>query len=344
MYIKKHIQDVPKLPFKPHSQGIRLDLNEFPFDWDDFLKEEIIKNVKKTYWNRYIDWNSAYSYLTVKLSEQLKCNSNFISLGSGSSYLISQLIGILDFEKRETIVVNPSFPYINYCLSLNDIKYENWDLKNYCYNFEQVEKIKNDAVVFAISPHNPFGIAFKRKDFEPILKEKKNVLFVIDQAYLEFSDDSYNLLELISKYNNLILIRTFSKAFSAAALRFGYIITSSTEITNNLYKVTHPFILNPLTFHFVDYILKNYKLVQNRVRFIVEERERIKAELNENKNLLITDSKANFIFVEVKDGHYFEQIKKNLSDNKMLHYEIGNSFRITIGTQNDNNKIISIFC
>ncbi len=343
MLIKKHIEDTPKMPFKSSLKGLRLDLNEYPLDWEGSLKEEITKIVKKTNWNRYVDWNSSYSQITTKLAKQLKCNSSFISLGSGSSYLISQLINILDFEGKETIVVKPSFPYINYCLSLNKVKYQNWSLENYYYNFEQIKKIKNDAIVFAISPHNPFGIAFKREDFEILLKEKKNILFIVDQAYIEFSDDSYNLVKLTSKYNNLILIRTFSKAFSAAALRFGYIITSSSEITNNLYKVIHPFILNPLTIQFIDYILENSLLVQSRVKILVEERERVKTNLNKNKNLFITDSQANFIFVEVKDKSRFEKIKKNLSDNNMLIHEIENSFRITIGTHEDNNKIISIF-
>ena len=86
-----------------------------------------------------------------------------------------------------------------------------------------ISESKNKDIIYLASPNNPTGNQFKIEDVINLIEVSKNKLIIIDEAYVEFSD--YSLSNLVNKYNNLIIMRTFSKAFGLAGARIGYIVS-----------------------------------------------------------------------------------------------------------------------
>ena len=87
-----------------------------------------------------------------------------------------------------------------------------------------INESKNKDIIYLASPNNPTGNQFKIEDIINLIEVSKNKLIIMDEAYVEFSDHS--LSDLLKKYNNVIIMRTFSKAFGLAGARIGYILAN----------------------------------------------------------------------------------------------------------------------
>lgn len=304
---------------------VKLNSNENPYLSVDIMKKisEEIKNVSLNYYPEIDQFTSRNI-----IAEFLNISYKNIALGNGSDELINYCLKL--FEGDEVIILSPSFEMYTFYSKLNnlEIKYIDFDYLNY------LEKMINEKtrMIILCSPNNPCGRVIDKKIIENILK--KGVPVLLDEAYVEFSYESN--LDLINNYNNLIILRTLSKAYSAAGARIGYMISNSL-IVGHLMKIKSPYSFSKINEIIVKIIFENYSLLKKNIDLIISEREKIKKILN-----LKYDSYGNFIFIENENIHniYNKLIKEKILVRRFSHLE--NNIRITIGNKKQNEIVLKI--
>ncbi len=206
---------------------------------------------------------------------------------------------------------------------------------------EVLEKIDSDTKLIIFSnPNNPLGTLVSRKDIVKILKKANNSIVVIDEVYEEFTKVS--CIDLIKDYDNLFIIKSFSKAFGLASLRVGYILSNSKNI-KELTKVGSPYNVNQLGIIAATAVLDDIKYMKNYAREVLEVYKPMLEEYFNEKNMKYFSGTANFILL------YFENPKKIYNKLKehcvLIRMKEGleNYVRISIGTVNNTKELISVF-
>ena len=175
--------------------------------------------------------------------------------------------------------------------------------------------------------------------------ESFNGVVVIDEAYIDFSSNS-SLVNLIDKYNNLIVTQTMSKAFGMAGIRLGMGFANK-KIINYLSKIKPPYNINVLTEKRALEELKNIDFVKANIKIILEERDKLIDSLNELSFIeKVYPSDSNFILIKVDDAdlRYKQLIDRGIvlrNRSKVLLCD--NCLRITVGTPSENKLIIKNF-
>jgi histidinol-phosphate aminotransferase len=201
---------------------------------------------------------------------------------------------------------------------------------------------KNSKLLFLCSPNNPTGNSFSQESIEKLLREFKGVV-VIDEAYIDFSDAS-SWIERLTEFPNLIVTQTLSKAYGMAGIRLG-ICYASKEIISVLNNIKPPYNVNELTKQRAMEQLNNYEQTQSQIQSILEQREVLVNRLKEVSFVSeIYPSDANFILVKVDDAtkRYNELIEKGIVvRNRTTQLGCENCLRLTVGTQQENIKLIN---
>ena len=164
---------------------------------------------------------------------------------------------------------------------------------------------------------------------------KTGAFVALDEAYHEFYGESY--LDLLKEYENIAIIRTFSKAFSLAAQRIGYVISSGRFI-DAFNRVRLPFNVSYVSQTFAKIALEHIDVFKERIEFIVSERERMKKALRE-LNYSITDSRGNFVFIFMGEEKR-DRLMKQLRKKSVAIRSFREGVRITIGRREENETIL----
>ncbi|MDK2950316.1 MAG: histidinol-phosphate aminotransferase, partial [Thermotoga sp.] len=171
------------------------------------------------------------------------------------------------------------------------------------------------------------------EEIEKILK--KGAFVALDEAYYEFHGESY--IDLLKEYENLAIIRTFSKAFSLAAQRIGYVI-SSEKFIDAYNRVRLPFNVSYVSQTFAKVALEHIDIFKERIEYIVSERERMKKALKE-LNYSISDSRGNFVFIFM-DRKEQNKLIEQLRQKNIAVRSFREGVRITIGKREENETIL----
>lgn len=317
-------------------EGVLLDANENSFG-------SVIKDEKQLQINRYPD--PAQNEVREKLSEYLNVQKEKLFFGVGSDEIIDLLIRIFCAPGKDSVLIPvPTYGMYKVACDVNDIKIFTVPLKK---NFQlDVKAIlnnvkKNTKIIFLCSPNNPTGNILDKKDVVKILK-LFNGIVVVDEAYIDFNEEN-SLLSEISKYKNLVITRTFSKAWGLAGIRSGYSI-SNEFITNLLFKIKAPYNLNKFTADAIIEALSNIKKKNNFVKKLNTEKEKLIKELGSIKQIQkVFPSDANFILFKIKNAN---DVYKKLTEegiiirNRSNQPLLENCLRVTVGTPKENNKFI----
>jgi histidinol-phosphate aminotransferase len=334
------------LPSNIDEQVIQLDKNELPYEIGTEIKEQILNELKLTNWNRYP--SPYYPVLESYIAKYAGVNSDSIVLGIGAGHLIDMLFNL--FGRKNLVIAHPSFSLFEFLCRAYGIQYKKWKLdEQFNYTASTLPTLNNQTVVVLASPNNPTGTLIKKDLLESLLKENPQTLFVVDEVYSEFSQMTNK--ELLKDYSNLILIRSFSKAFGLAGVRAGYLI-SSKSIAKHLRKIVLPFVLNHYSEITLKTILTNEDILNNilgKINQVRQERNRIYNELKAlevKKGFSVYPSHANFLLIRFQDkqklyNYLFELSKKQIHVLNLSHVqELENSIRITIGKPVENDKVL----
>jgi histidinol-phosphate aminotransferase len=204
-----------------------------------------------------------------------------------------------------------------------------------------LSKSKNADLIYIDSPNNPTGFQFSKQDIQKIIKKFKGPI-IIDEAYGEFSD--YSVVNLVKNNDNLIVIRTFSKAFGLAGLRLGYFVANKrfTDIFSRV--IQYPYPLNSFAIEVGILALQRSKQVSSIFSLIKKERERVIKNLRSYDIFEVFDSKANYVLFDAKglDSRVYNALaEQGISIRKLGKLgEHKGCLRVTIGTKEMNSKFL----
>lgn len=272
---------------------VKLNQNESPFDVPQYLKDELAESAKKLAWNRY-PLNESPE-LMQKLARRHHVEPNQILLGSGSNQIFQTLLTATISPGDAVLYTAPTFSLYDLFSKIYDgTLVEILHAPDAGYPLDNVlEKIKqtNPKLLLICSPNNPTGWEIDLKTVELICQSSNGLVF-FDEAYGEFTEQS--AVPLLSKYDNLMVSRTFSKAFSMAGLRFGYFVANA-PIIEQLRKVNIPYNVNLFTEMVALRLLDNEAEMRQNVQYLKDERARVSADMQKIRGITVFPSAANFI-------------------------------------------------
>jgi histidinol-phosphate aminotransferase len=331
---------------------IRLHRNEAAFEVDQYIKNDILNEVSKLDWKNYP--TPYYTEIEALIGKYLGVDKEQIALAAGSANLITTLLNYTAINKNQIVIAQPSFSLYEFHCKTYGIPYETWKLnKDLEYDVSLLPKIKPFSVVLFASPNNPVGNVICLEDLEYMLKTFEQTFIVVDEVYYEFSEVS--LCPLIKKYPNLILLRSFSKTFSAAGLRIGYLISQQLN-TEHIRKLILPFSLNYLSMLFIQKILSNDDIISQiklRIEYTKLEKQRVESELKSidpyEDKYHIHQTHGNFSLIIFKNEAVFYSASKLFSEANIELLDLSktpmlaNSMRMTIGQKVENNAVLEVF-
>jgi len=338
----KNFQNSTEYSFpNPDHNLIRLNLNESAYPLPDWLKEKILNRLKNTTWHLYPPDHN-FSLLS-KLASYTGHQPDGILPGNGSNELI-QTIAYACCNSGDTLAtLKPGFSIYKKVADLMDIKVIEIPLtQDLSFNLESIiEASKEARVIFLGSPHNPTGQILSRPQIEEILTQAKS-LVVLDEAYAEFSGETS--APLLSSFDNLLILRTFSKAFRLAGGRFGYALGQPDTI-QALKAARLPFSVGLFQQTAAEVLLEEKDYLQNEIQQTIKERERLFNHLQAFKTLWPFPSKANFLLVEssfLTAEEIFHRLLARGILVRIFHSpELKHRFRVTIGDPQENNRLLA---
>jgi histidinol-phosphate aminotransferase len=222
-------------------------------------------------------------------------------------------------------------------------------LANFRHDFKKmVNAIDSKTRLFFITnPHNPAGTNVKKAEFEYVLNNvDKNILIVLDEAYCEYllEDENINSPEKVFEYDNLIILRTFSKIYGLAGLRIGYGIAGK-DIISGLNKVRLPFNVSSIAQKAAVVALENNWYVSEIRDRILKEKEKFYAALN-NAGIEYIKSYSNFILIKTGAGSLKiveELLKRGFIVRPGENLGVPGYIRVTVSTPEINDKFLDVF-
>lgn len=332
------------LKLKPYTsardsflEGILLDANENSLG-------SVIKDEHNLQLNRYPD--PAQNKLREKLAGYLNVSTNNLFFGVGSDEIIDLLIRIFCEPNKDSVVIpEPTYGMYKVACDINNVKTISVPLnKNFQVDVKKTLSFvnKNTKMIFLCSPNNPTSNLLSKKNVIRILKNFTGIV-VIDEAYIDFCEKQSFISEL-KMYKNLVIMRTFSKAWGLAGIRCGYSV-SDEFTTNLLFKIKAPYNLNKLTANAILSALSRIKQKNNFVRKLNSEKEKLINELKNIKQIQkVYPSDANFILFKIKNA---SEIYNKLTSKGVIirdrsnQLNLDNCLRVSVGTPTENEKFIS---
>lgn len=203
---------------------------------------------------------------------------------------------------------------------------------------------KTRMVIFC-NPNNPTGTSASLKDLRKMLDVlPKNVLFILDEAYIEFADEGMaDGLSLLKEYPNLLVCRTFSKVYGLAGLRVGW-IAGDPELIKYLYKVREPYSVSVLAAAGAEAALDDIEFVRESIEMVRNEKKRF-YDFFRGNGIGFIDSQTNFILLPL--GQASEGLRDGLMDDgiivRLLNFRGEGVIRITVGLPEENSLLMEKF-
>jgi histidinol-phosphate aminotransferase len=321
------------------KQYLRLDLNENTQAPPECVNIALRNLVDDKHLQMYPD----YSSFLPKLCEYVNVEPDKLIITNGSDQAIEIILRAYLAQGDAMLIAQPEFPIFSQVAKVIGAEVQgvpyNSDMS---FPFEQFLKAvqSNTKLIILINPNNPTGTALTLNQIETVLAENSNLPVVVDEAYFEFTGvTSRNLLE---RYNNLIIIRTFSKAFAMAGLRLGYMFAHS-DIISQFYKIRAPFDVNSCAIVAAEAQLENPSEWKKYVNEVMNESKPLLEKFFNEHKIDYYPGAANFMLVRPKNRdasvNYLKQ--QGILVRPMIAPGIEDTFRVTIGTVKDTERFIS---
>ncbi|HEL1960982.1 TPA: histidinol-phosphate aminotransferase family protein [Streptococcus suis] len=277
-------------------------------DWS-FLPQKTLESLEVGQLSFYGD--NTYSELIEKYAAYLGVNPKQVTVGVGSDHLIHMIVSTF-MEKDDTfLTVNPDFFMYETYNHMHGSRFEAIDLeaKNDTLVLP-VEKLlahaqeTNAKILMLSNPNNPSSVAYSMKDLEKLAISFKGLL-VVDEAYIEFANVE-SFISRLPQFDNVLVLRTLSKAFGLAGLRVGFAVGSE-ELIYELDKVIPPFSLSNLTAKMATIALNYTDKVLETVGVIQNLREEMILFLQGLNNCQVLPSQASFVTFKAPWAEKFYQ-------------------------------------
>ena len=331
---KQSVKELQPYVVNPVVCSVKLDANEGNKD----LFKDLIKDIGDDFYlNLYPDDN--YTQLKEAIVNYIGYKIENISVGNGSSELLDLCVKTFVDTNELILSLDPTFSmYSIYAKIVNSRYIGAGEGNDFTINVDDIIKSieeNNPKLTIICNPNNPTGTIIKRDDVLRIVKSTDNVV-IVDEAYMEFSNES--VVDEIENYDNLIVVKTMSKAFSMAGIRTGYLIANE-ELVKTIEKVRPPYNLNSISALLATKALKQKDKMLSYVENLKVEREKIYEKLLD-MGVKAYKSGANFVFFSSK----VDNLAEKLIDNDVLIRKFGgkldNYYRVTVGSPKENEAFL----
>lgn len=296
--------------------------------------------------NRYPD--SASFYLKKKIAESLGLAEDMVLVGNGSDEVITLAMKAFVGEGEEVVIARPTFLIYEIASQIQGARIKFIPLtKDFRYDLKEMRKAVSDdtKMVFIANPDNPTGTYVTKDDLDDFLRGfSENTIVFLDEAYFEFArysfEDYPNGLDYI-KRPNMIVSRSFSKAYGLAGIRVGYGIANP-EVINYMERVREPFNVNLLAQAAAEAALDDRSFLNKTLKIIEREKGFLYKGLDK-LGLKFVRSATNFILIDVRKDckDVFEKLlEKGVIVRDMKAWGLDSYIRVTVGTRKENRKFI----
>ena len=313
------------------------------FDWNEseFPPTNKVFEVMKSFYRyeRYPDITA--KQLKNKLSEYVSLPVDFIEVYNGSDDALKDIITVFVDKDTKVLSYQPSYTQVNTFITTNTEHYEKINIQDplgeHHYDFDYC---KSADVVYLVNPNNPTGKLLPVKEIEKLVKQYPDTLFIVDEAYYEFAKQSCT--HLVVSHKNLIVTRTFSKAFGLASVRLGYCMAHP-DTLSDVRKIRNGKAVNALgqlcgiaALNDLDYLQSRIDEMNDAKKFFID---------NLPNYYQAVNSDANFVLVKTPDS---KKVLEKMRENKILIRDrsafenLENCVRITIGSKKQIIRVLDV--
>ncbi len=338
--IKPEVRALSAYTLTHFEADVKLNQNENPYEIPVDLKRRIVDRVLGRDWGRYPEF--VPDQLLQALAQLSGWSADGILVGNGSNELISAAVSVTLCPGKTVAIPQPTFALYALMAKAAGATIRPVPLKEADLSFDVealLEAARISDVVIICSPNSPTGSLIDQNDARRLLSEARG-LVIIDEAYHEFSGQT--LFPLLEEFDNLLLLRTLSKAWSLAGIRFGYMMTSAAIVTE-MQKVKLPYNVNLFTLAAAELIVEELEL-EGPVGKLIAARDLLAEELAGREGVEAFPSQANFILFRTRfvarrlfDALYEAGVLvRDVSAYPMLK----GCLRVSVGTAEQNTRFL----
>ena len=327
----------------------RLHVNENLFKPSPKVME-VLHNA--TYEDVYLYDLTREDELAVEISKREEISTDHILIHSGSSDVIKTVMSLV-LNKGDTVLISaPSWNYYKSIVELKMAKAEYYDVvpgKN-SYEFDvsglmSKARAVSPRIIIITTPHNPTGAVISASDLETIIKENPSSLVIVDEAYLGFSEQKFDVRHLLAAYSNVVFSRTFSKLYGLAGIRVGYGLCA--PLAKQVFRLdVNPFRVNNISRKMAVAALRDEKYYKGLLKDITESRNFFINEMNSIPGVKAFDSAANFVFIHFSENTDVQALKDYLAQNGYLVrlWTEGSrlAMRVTLDRKETMEKVVAL--
>jgi histidinol-phosphate aminotransferase len=298
-------------------------------------------------WNRYPDLNSENLCRAIGLHDQW--NPAGIVAATGSNVLIALLIQLSALQSR-VVTVKPNFALYGLDAKLLGAALTEVPLNSdFTLDIQAVidelgdgpeNGVMPSGVIYIPRPHAPSGSLSSIEELERLADAAEKWLVVIDEAYYHFAKD--HALDVASRHSNVVLLRTFSKAWGLAGIRLGYALTSP-DLAKQLRKLVPPFAISVMQSVCAEIALENPSYMQERVSRIKMERDRIANALSAHASWRVIPSEGNFLLIRTPNAlNAFNALLREgiVVRRQDAYFGLEGCIRVSVGTREENDTFL----
>lgn len=319
-----------------------LSANENPWDVDGALRQAINEALARVPLHRYPD--PLAQTLRNLIADAFDLDPSWVLVGNGGDELLCDLALAWGGPDRTFLSVPPTFSVYGHNARLTNTKIVEVERQD-DFSIDRDTVVSRLALgdidyMIVTSPNNPTGNGLSDEDLLALL-EVSDTLVVVDEAYGEFAQHS--ALPFLQAYPNLMILHTFSKAYSMAGVRVGYVLAHP-EVIDQLIKVRQPYSVSSLSQVVASVAFAHREVFKPRIDAILKERKRLEEALKAFNCMTVYPSEANFVLVRIPEAHelwgYLENqgvLVRDFSANPLLK----DCLRISVGLSEENDRLLS---
>ena len=323
------------------SYAVRLDANESYFDLPQVLKAKVCDVIEQIPFNRYPDPIAAE--VVEAFAAYYGISPDCVTAGNGSDEIITLLLGTFLEKGARLVTVTPDFSMYGVYAALSEIevvtvqKQENLQIDMDAL----IAAAKNAQAVVFSNPCNPTSLGEPKEAVIRLIESAPDTLIIVDEAYMDFWDES--VMDLITKYDNLIVLRTCSKAIGLAACRMGFAVMDSCK-TGLLRAAKSPYNCDAVTQAICATVLREQSILRHCCDEIILQTQRLYAALSNLQHLYpdlietVYAPRTNFVFVRTV---YAKEIFEQLKEAGIAVRCFPDGLRICAGTRREHTLLLS---
>ncbi|MBE6754646.1 MAG: histidinol-phosphate aminotransferase family protein [Ruminococcaceae bacterium] len=335
-------------PYEPISgeYSVRLDANESFVELPEDTWREVHERIGSSAVNRYPDPLAAE--ICSLFGEYHGISPEYITAGNGSDELLSVITQAFLMRGERMTVLDREFSMYNFYGSLAEVevsvfkKREDGTIDSAAL-IDYVNQNGSRLLMFS-NPCNPTGLALPTEEVMSIVDGCPNCLVVVDEAYMDFWDQP--VIQLAPQRDNMIVLRTCSKAFRMAGMRVGFAVACR-RLTDALRAVKSPYNVNTLSQEAAAAVLSRPDEIHEAVRLVLSQRDALFAALSEMEKrhegaFSLVQTVTNFMFINMPAGRAKEMFEALKAKGIVIRL-LGSSLRVTVGTAEENEQFLAAF-